>query len=429
MKTLHVALAMTLVAAAACSDTDPNDVKFDGIKTKYDGKSGKKDTGPDLPPPPTLNACDFIITELMPAPKSSVEWLEIYNPTSAPKKLAGTTLVMWHKDSTKPDKVVIHPDSRTNSVPAKGRVLICGCDKTTGKPPAYLKNCYTPPDCKKIGMNNTPDTTKGYTVQLMAGTTKVHEVVYGKSNDIPKPKTGGSIRLAAEVKPADMCTKSKQAKYWCTDPEEKTYDTTGANAGTPGTANGDCCVYTPRLDDLRVNEAMTNAPGPEDQNEWVELYVADAPGPAGELDLYKMKLITNKDGVSGAPIKAVKTTDLCLRVKKGDYLLLAHPPKTDNTCRPKVADVDYTFSTSLSYTETAVAVLDSRTSKLVSKKVTIKSAKVGQSYYFDATLKTIPQYATTPQSASYKYCTYASSSTKSEIGYGTPGKANLPARK
>ena len=429
MKTFHVALALTLMVAAACNGTDPNDFKFDGLKPINDGKAGQKDTGPDLGGTKhTWKPCELIITEVMSKPEKSVEWIEIYNATSEKRDLTGVKLVMWHKASSAKDKteVVILPDSNTKNVPSGGRLLLCGCDKD-GKTPTGMKKCHAPFNCSKIQMSNTVDDTAGYTVRIEADGKLIHEVVFGKKGGIegPPSSNGVPIRLAGEVKQAEMCTKSKSAKYWCSVPKGDTY--IANNYGTPGDPNGDCCIYTPRAGDLRVNEVMVEAPGPEDPNEWVELYVVDGPGAKGELDLYGARIVVNKKG-DDAPIRAAKATDLCLRVNKDDYLLLSHKATTTDGCTPDPTKLNFTFTANITTTDTEVSITDSTGKIVIAAPVAVTSAKEGQSYYHDATLTTTLKYATTPAVAKYEYCRITPTSGSPKIGYGTPGQVNTDSR-
>ena len=420
MKTYLATVLASLLLFGACGNEIP-EVKFDGLTGK---EGGVKDQGGDLPKSRDFKPCELIITELMPAPTKDMEWIEILNTTSTQQDLAGVAIKMWHTDATKPVTVVLGTDARTK-VAAGGRLLVCECD-SAGKTSTDIP-CYAPTNCSKISMVNSADTKTGFSVQLMAGATVVHSVVYGKTGGIPGPKSsgGGSIRLAGEIKAGAMCGVSDKAASWCTDPAEATYDTAAQNSGTPGKANSGCCIYTPRMGDLRINEAVTNAPGPE-ENEWVELFVANAPGPAGELDLYKMRLTYNSDGSKSTALKAVKATDICLRVNKGDYPLLARIPKTVDACNPK-ATFTLGSTASLVATQATLAVEDERTSKLVTSKVVITSSKLGLSNYYNSTTKA---FATTSADVKYKYCTFKTTATppKDEIGYGTPGKANIPSR-
>jgi hypothetical protein len=415
MKTCLATALASLLLLVACGNEIP-EVKFDGL-------TAPADTGPDMPKSDPFKKCDLLITELMPAPANKdVEWLEILNTTSKEQDLAGVALKMWHKDSTKPTTVVLGTDAKTK-VAAGGRLLVCGCD-STGKTSTDIP-CYAPTDCKKISMVNSADASTGYTVQLMAGTEVVHSVVYGKTGGIPGPKSsgGGSIRLAGEVTAATMCGVSDKATSWCTDPAEATYDTAAANKGTPGKANGNCCIYTPRMGDLRINEALTNAPGPE-ENEWVELFVANAPGPAGELDLYKMRLVYNKTGDKSSALAAVKATDICLRVKKGDYPVLARKPKVVDTCNPTVT-FNIGSTASMVAAQSTLAIEDDRTGKEVTTRVVITNGKLGLSKYYDSATKA---FAATSADVKYKYCDVTSTAGKQEIGYGTPGKVNISGR-
>ena len=412
MKTYLATALASLLLLGAC-DNDIPAVKFDGL-------TPTADTGPDMPKSHPFKKCDLVITELMPAPANKdVEWIEILNTTSTQQDLAGVALKMWHTDATKPVTVVLGADARTK-VAAGGRLLVCGCD-ATGKTSTDIP-CYAPTDCKKISLVNSADASTGYTVQLMARTTVVHSVVYGKTGGIPGPKSsaGGSIRLASEIMAdKDMCNVSDKAANWCTDPAEATYDTAAANTGTPGKANGDCCIYTPRMGDLRINEALTNAPGPE-ENEWVELFVANTPDATGLLDLYKMRLAYNSDGTKSTALEAVKATDICLRVKKGDYPVLARVPKAVDTCNPP-ATFTLGSTASMVATKATLFIKDDRTGKELTPRVVITDGKLGLSNYYDSATKA---FAATTANLKYKYCDVTSSAGKTEIGYGTPGKVN-----
>ncbi len=419
MRTLSVAL-VGLLLCGACSDDLP-DLKFDGGGGYYDG------SGADLPPPPKLSKCEVVVTELMPAPANKdVEWIEILNMSGKTQDLAGLTIKMWHKDSTKADKVVLGKDAKTK-LTAGGRLVVCSCVK--GSTADAALGCYKPSSCKSISMVNSPDSTTGYTVQLNAGATEVHKVVYGKTGGVPKPKSGVSLRLAGELAAGTRCAESAKAKAWCTGPKEKSYDTAKLNHGTPGKKNGGCCFYKPRKGDLRVNEFMPNAPGPDDQNEWVELFVAAGPGPNGEVDLYGTRLAYGKTGTTTTALATTDGVEGCMRVKKGDFVLLTRKKKsTADTCTQTG-----TFnigSASLSGTGGMIGLVDEAKTLEIAAKITYSSSSestsvLGRAYSFDAAAK---KWCWLAKDAANKYCTVTTSSSKTEEGYGTPKKANVACK-
>ncbi|MDP3151645.1 MAG: lamin tail domain-containing protein [Archangium sp.] len=265
------------------------------------------------PPPPAPDAClgrvagDLVISEVMIDPEGTDtggEWVELFNTLGTPLDLKGLTLYVRDTDGSGAKTHAI----RAGTAPARG-YFVAG-DIRSGPNPSWINYAYG----DALGsMGNA----RGV-VGIRCGMTTLAEFTY---NSAAKPQRS---RMLNGVSEPTSAVAAIEANY-CDTPAGSVYF--GNNAGTPGVANPVCqaeatsgtCVDNgtvramtfPSEGDLVINEVMTSPSAVSDTSgEWIELYAR------ANVDLNDMTIRTSTSSTR-------VTSQTCLRVQSGEYVLLA----------------------------------------------------------------------------------------------------------
>ncbi len=177
-------------------------------------------------PPPAPDACrarvagDVVLTELMIDPDGSDtgnEWIELYNPSSAPLELKGLTLAR-SGTSTKTHTL------RAGTISPRGYFTVG--DVRSGPNPEWVNYSYA------SDFDTLPNTT-GATLSLRCGTLVLDEVQYTKA---PRPARSRALS-GGGAEPSATANDDEAA--WCDTLAALTFGGT-ANSGTPGAENPAC---------------------------------------------------------------------------------------------------------------------------------------------------------------------------------------------
>ena len=258
---------------------------------------------------------DLVITEVMSNPSGAddgQEWVELHNPTSAPINLKGVKFTMSRLDDSS-SKTWRMPDL---TVAAGGYVVFGNADDADLLP--FMNAGY--------GNFLSDMLNAGAKFTIKCNSTVVDEAQVGEAIEAVALQLS-SLNLDASA--------NDKADNWCPATQEVTSPDPDAWAdfkGSPGKANRPCAVAgkcmeggeardlnKPKTGDLLLNEVMFDPDGTESEREWIEVMVK------ADVDLNDLELGKFKDGVALAPAYTITDAD-CLKVKKGDLVLLAREP-------------------------------------------------------------------------------------------------------
>jgi hypothetical protein len=215
-----------------------------------------------------------IITEIFYNPsdpttaESQYEWIELYNPTSAPIDLTSLQLTVVGA-----------------GLPASSFLTGVGNGKIAPGAYAVIRPSNgTLPDETKVKASYSPTlklSNSGLTVQIqraLSGVT-VDSVTYLDGTPWPSNKPGIAIQLGAA---AISSAQNDDGANWCG--ATATFDTwtnTGTGQtfnqlGTPGAPNSSCgggpVTLRPAAGELVISEMMIHPTAPADTAEWIEIY-------------------------------------------------------------------------------------------------------------------------------------------------------------
>ncbi len=253
-------------------------------------------------------AGELVITELMLDPDGAdtgAEWVELYNPGSTPRPLAGLSLYTKDLDGT---------NARTTVLPEllvpPGAWYVLG-DVREGPPPPWVNASYG----EALGALGNARGVLG----LRCGTVVLDEVSWTRGT-----RPGHSLMLSGQVAP-DAVVNDLEAN-WCDAPDDAIYF--GIDTGTPGLANPACpvalgapsCfengvvrpVVLAQPGDLVLTEVMTRPHAASTANgQWFEVLAL------AQVDLNGLTL------ANGSGASTTVSSAACLRVDSGGYALFA----------------------------------------------------------------------------------------------------------
>lgn len=263
-------------------------------------------------------AGDLVITELMidpEGPDTGEEWIELFNPRSAPLELKELTLFASDVDGAKLATHVL----KAGAVPAHGYFVVG--DVRARANPEWIDYAYSA-DLGALG------NSRGL-VGLRCGTTLLDEVRWtapaspGRSRMLGG--TGGPLTTPDAVKNDDDAN-------WCDTPLGLTTlaPNFAPNSGTPGQPNPSCqtapsgstcleggalrALAPPGPGDLIITEVMTSPSGADATREWLEVLAR------ADVDLNRLTI------GNGSGATATIDSPSCLRVPRGAYALLSRSP-------------------------------------------------------------------------------------------------------
>lgn len=256
-------------------------------------------------------AGDFVITEFMADPDGTDtgnEWIEIYNTKATASDLTGLTLYRRNTDGS---------GEATFSIPS-GNVAANGYfvfgDVRSGTNPAWVNVAY--------GTSLGALSNSSGQIGIRCGSTVLGEITYNSAPRASRSRMLDGLSLPptpAFAVEANFCNTPPGSLYF------------GNNAGTPGAENPVCIpeattgtciedggmrpITAPNFGDLVITEVMPDPNGTDTDKEWFEV-LARAPVDLNDLTIYRNT------------VSSRLTSNDCLRVQPGQYVLLANSADT-----------------------------------------------------------------------------------------------------
>ncbi|MCA3016726.1 MAG: lamin tail domain-containing protein [Myxococcaceae bacterium] len=351
-------------------------------------------------------AGDLVISELMIDPDGTDtggEWIELFNPTSAPIDLRGYTVS--YRSGTAAAKS--HTVRASVTVPSKGFVALG--DVRSGPNPAWLAYSYG----DDLGaMSNTSGT-----VSLRCGMTAINEYTYKRA-----ARSGRSRTLGGPLEPD--ATRVADEANWCDTPASVEYAPRAA--GTPGGPNPVCApeamlgtclqngaarpIIAAEPGDLVITEVMASPRAVTDTlGEWVELYATT------DVDLNGLSLATSTS-------RATFSSPDCLTVPAQGYSVVAR--STDSFVNGGLPKPVATFSVSLSPANERLRLVRGDAGI---DDATFFASQVGVSWQLRPELLTNPDdIRPALNDAPESFCRAAAAWMGSAGDFGTPAAPNGP---